>query len=111
MSQPNIKEIDWVISELLKQESSFKTYAHLADLYTVREHLNGEGEKYLNTNPSQTGHTNLKFAGFADRSEFLQMVSQKDQTAVWSIMDELMETLQAVNPRVYNGVIRKIESL
>lgn len=36
---------------------------------------------------------------------------QKSKEQVWGIMDDLMDTLQVANPRVYNGVMRKIRGL
>ena len=42
-------------------------------------------------------------------SDFLQAVHGKDPATVWSVMDELMDTLKVVNERVYNGVMRKIK--
>lgn len=41
-------------------------------------------------------------------SDFLHAVQGKDPAAMWAVMDELMETLKMVNPRVYDGVMRKI---
>lgn len=41
-------------------------------------------------------------------SDFLQAIHGKRQRDVWEVMDELMETLAAVNPRVYDGVMRQI---
>ena len=41
-------------------------------------------------------------------SDFLRAVSQKDPAHVWRVMDELMETLHIVEPRVYNSVMRKL---
>ena len=43
-------------------------------------------------------------------SDFLQAVRGKRPADVWAVMDELMETLAAVNPRVYDGVLRQIRS-
>lgn len=43
-------------------------------------------------------------------SDFLQAVRDKRPADVWAVMDELMETLAAVNPRVYDGVMRQIRS-
>lgn len=50
-----------------------------------------------------------KIGNYGD-TEFLQAISGKDAEYIWSIMDELMSVLQAVNPRLYNGVIRKIDA-
>lgn len=39
MSAPNLREVEWAISELLKEESSIAGYNLLANLYIVRNHL------------------------------------------------------------------------
>ena len=44
-------------------------------------------------------------------SDFLAAVSGKDQAAAWKVMDELMETLQVVNRRAYDSVMRKLDRL
>nr|WP_326184404.1 hypothetical protein [uncultured Oscillibacter sp.] len=44
-------------------------------------------------------------------SEFLEAVSRKEISAVLTIMDELMDTLRAVNIKVYDSVLRKIKAL
>ena len=41
-------------------------------------------------------------------TEFLQAIRGKDPSAMWNIMDELMDTLRMVNKRVYDGVMRQI---
>ncbi len=50
-------------------------------------------------------------AGEYGRSDFLQAIARKDLERLWLVMDELMDTLQAVNTKVYNGVMRKINSI
>lgn len=42
-------------------------------------------------------------------SEFLRAIDGRRQEEIWPIMDELMSVLQATNPRLYAGVMRKIE--
>ena len=42
-------------------------------------------------------------------SEFLQAIKGKDPSDVWKVVDDLMDTLKMVNPRVYAGVMRKIQ--
>lgn len=44
-------------------------------------------------------------------SDFLQAVRGKDCTAVFNVIDELMDTLRITAPRVYSGVMRKISAL
>lgn len=44
-------------------------------------------------------------------SEFLREIEGRDMEGVLQVMDDLMDTLQVANPRVYNGVMRKIRAL
>ena len=43
-------------------------------------------------------------------SEFFQAISGRKSADMWAVMGELMDTLQAINPRLYNSVLRKINS-
>lgn len=40
-------------------------------------------------------------------SEFLLEINGRESYDVWEIIDELMTTLQAINPRLYTAVIQK----
>jgi len=42
-------------------------------------------------------------------TEFSQAIDGRQASDIWPIMDELMSVLQATNPRLYAGVMRKIE--
>lgn len=44
-------------------------------------------------------------------SDFLRAVAGEDPAAAWEIMNELMEDLRIINPRVYDGVMRRIRVL
>ena len=43
-------------------------------------------------------------------SEFFQAIRGRKSAEMWAVMGELMDTLQAINPRLYNSVLRKINS-
>ena len=43
-------------------------------------------------------------------SEFFQAISERKSAEMWAVMGELMDTLQAINPRLYNSVLRKINN-
>lgn len=84
----------------------------LAALYIVRDHMDGIQSRY------DTGYSReaeplspLDTAGEYGRSDFLQAIAGKDLERLWMVIDELMDTLQAVNTKVYNGVMRKINSI
>lgn len=44
-------------------------------------------------------------------SEFLKSVESKDSFLVWTIIDDLMDTLRTVCPKVYYSVLEKIKNL
>lgn len=112
MSAPNLKEIEWAIHELEQEESSFPVYAKLANLYTVRNEMLGLSAPQPQIAPlSDIGiPTSETLEQYGD-SDFLLAVSGKDPAAAWKVMDELMDTLQVVNRRAYDGVMRKLDRL
>lgn len=42
-------------------------------------------------------------------SEFLQLIKGRSEAEIWLLMDELMQTILITNPRLYDGVLRKIK--
>lgn len=44
-------------------------------------------------------------------TEFSRAIDGKDAYAVWAVMDELLDVLSATNPRLYNGVMRKVQDI
>ena len=108
------KEIDLEIARLEYGESSYPAYAKLATLYTIKNQMNKQitenrayGQAY---SAAPAAEMSVDVGRYGD-SEFLREVEGKDQEQVWGIMDDLMDTLQVANPRVYNGVMRKIRAL
>lgn len=108
------KEIDIEIARLEYGESSYPAYAKLANLYTIRDQMNRQErpdayDASYSAVPSTSDYVNA-VDSYGD-SDFLRAVYGKDQAASWLIMDDLMDTLHTVNPRVYDGVMRKIRAL
>lgn len=107
------KEIDIEIARLEYGESSYPAYAKLADLYTIRNQMDraesSEPSSYeLAYSAAPAVNPALPMDG---ESDFLRAVSGRDPAGVWAIMDDLMDTLHTVNPRVYAGVMRQIRGL
>lgn len=94
------RELDGAIKECENAPTSYQNCAKLATFYTIVDHLYNNESKPL-VEQSQIDD-------YGD-SEFLQSVKGKDTQSIWLVMDELMATLQAVNPRLYDGVMRMIE--
>lgn len=103
------KELLQAIGELEdKSSSSYDACAKLATFYTLLDKVYGMGNQYAESaNPVQTVYEEV--VANAGDSEFLQHVHGMDANDAWLLMDELMDTLKIVNPRLYNGVIRQLK--
>ena len=95
----SIDEINKAILDLEQHDTTYSVCEKLSWLYIVRDHLTGQQQKQP---------VPLDISG---DSEFLQAVKGKNSVSVWNVMDDLMDTLKAVNPKAYNGVMRKIMEL
>lgn len=110
----DIKEIDWAISELEKEESSFKAYQKLASLYTIRDQMTKSevvSTTYNGYSQASAPEAEVQVLSQYGNSEFLQALSGKDPAAALSILDELMANLQVVNHRVYDNVMQKLDRI
>jgi len=98
-----------------EREPNANTCIKLAAYYTIYNQLYGKNEPVQNmqqfipqysTMPVQPiGHT---FTYNSD-TEFLQAIKDKPIDDVLCIIDELMSTLWAVNPRLYRRVMQRLE--
>lgn len=112
MSAPNLKEIEWAIHELEQEESSEGRYTLLAALYTCRNEMLGLSapQPQIAAYSEATGPVQERLGQYGD-SDFLLAVEGKEPAEAWAVMDELMETLQVVNQRAYDSVMRKLGRL
>ena len=107
------KEIDLEIARLEYGESSYPAYEKLATLYIIKNQMNQPEAKQQAPIQaySLAAAPEPAYTGRYGDSEFLREIEGRDQEEVFRIMDDLMDTLQVANPRVYNGVMRKIRAL
>lgn len=90
-----------IINMEASRDTSYATMERLAPLYAamIYKRLCSNPEVY-EPQPVSVGCT----------SEFLLAVSGVDSVKAWNVMDDLMTTLQIVNPRAYNSVLDKLGS-
>ena len=114
-------EIRKEIARLEYEESDYKNYAKLADLYVIRKQMQEDekGSRSMRVqaysgDPAPEEQTAAlqtaiiqKVGSYGD-SDFLHAVEGKNPARIWPIMDELMDTLAIVNAKVYNSVMQKI---
>lgn len=115
-------EIRKEIARLEYEESDYKNYAKLADLYVIRKQMQEEeqGRRSMRLHaysgaPTPAVQTAAPQAedpqtvGSYGDSDFLRAIAEKDPSKIWTIVDELMDTLSVVNAKVYNSVMQKIK--
>lgn len=92
------------------------TCIKLAAYLTIQEHLFGKQPNDVPvpdlrysyaSDPAERVETTIEY--YSD-TEFSAAIEGRKANEIWSIMDELMSVLQTTNPRLYAGVMRKIES-
>lgn len=95
----NTDELDKEILMLEKKDTTYANCERLAWLYIVRDHITGQ---------QQIQPTPLDVSS---ESEFLQAVNGRDSAQVWSIMDDLMDTVRVTAPRAYRSVMERIRAI
>lgn len=93
------------IEECQKQPITDKKFERLASCFVVYDHLFGEPYDAMYSGAGQP-ETIIQTNGGSD---FLRAVNGKKAERVWLVIDELMEATKMLHPRMYDGVLRKIE--
>lgn len=84
------------------------TCLKLASYYTILDHIKkGEEVKGM---PMIPDYSYASGPAYRSETEFGKMISKLETNKTLKIIDELMTTLQVVNPRLYMSVLRKLES-
>ena len=114
ITQSDLKE---AILECVGQRNpSASTCIKLAAFLTIQRELFGSNE--ANVMPSLDNATMRSYsyaAPTADQvsydsgTEFSDAIMDRDSSEWLPVIDELMTVLQTINPRLYNGVMRKLE--
>lgn len=95
----DLDDIENTILSLEQRDTTYAVVEKLAALYTVRDHLTPQRADFQ---PRSV---------ISGDSDFLRIVSSKDCSKCWNVMDELMATLAVCQPKVYNRVMDKIREL
>lgn len=102
-----LHDLDEAIMECQGERNpTANTCIKLAAFYTIREHLFPSKEETPVQGYSYSPGPEIVYTGDSD---FAMAVSGKSQLEVFPILDELMETLSVINPRLYANVMRRFE--
>lgn len=88
------------------------TCLKLAAFYTIKQHMypddkSEEATQQHIVEPQYSYATGNKVE-YESNTEFSKLTRYMNINDLMPIMDELMTTIQILNPRLYNGVMRKI---
>lgn len=100
-----------------KRNPDSSTCIKLAAFLIIQEHLYGKPPE-SDTAPALPAYSYAaapvepveETIAYQSDTEFSQAIDGRRASEIWPIMDELMTVLQATNPRLYAGVMRKIEN-
>ena len=100
-----LEEIEKAIEEHEQMRTSLQVCERLAWLYIVRDHLSNKDKSVKDNSP--TSKRNIDVA----ESEFGKLIRSKSQERVMAVIEELMQTIEVINPRLYAGTIQRIKDL
>ena len=100
------KDLDTAIAECQgKRNPDARTCIMLAAFLTIkRELFEEEKEVGYSFAPAQ----DRKTVEYESDSEFARAIDGRDLNDVFPVIDELMETLQVIQPRLYTAVMMKL---
>ena len=107
------KEIDIEIARLEYGESSYPAYQKLANLYTIRNQMRQSEQRQQEPIPTHSlaSAPEPSYTARYGDSEFLREIEGRGQEDVFHIMDDLMDTLSVVAPRVHASVMAKLREI
>ncbi len=92
------------IDELEAAPATYQNAEKLATFYSLYDHLYCEKEPFV-----RSELIDESVIGNYGDSEFLSIIAGMNADKVWSIMNELMEAVNALQPRLYNATIDKLK--
>ncbi len=104
------KDLQEAIAECEGQRNpNSTTCIKLAAFYTIKNYLY---PNRVEEQPTQVSKYSFNSAPtYSSKTEFGELLQDKDLNEVMPIMDELMTALSVLEPKIYNKVIRMIEDL
>ena len=113
------KEIEQAIKECLREPVTGNKRAVLADLIIIQDYLFGEPMQVQDASqkmpmqsysapPTEPVETYIETTG---DSEFLKAVDGRKADKVWKLIDELVEAVKILHPRMYTTFIDKVQDL
>lgn len=102
-------ELEDAVNELTSGKHSIQNCEKLAAVYIVLDHLYGEKPLidmgYSNDNKIESE------VGLYGNSKFLKTIAGRSSKDAWLLMDELIEAITVLNPRLMNSFYEKLNNI
>ena len=103
------QDLQQAITECLGQRNpTANTCIKLAAFYTIRNELRGE-EKNDAQPPGYSFQPDPEpLIRIDSGSDFARMIDGRRQAEIWPLLDELMDTIHAIHPRLYAAAMERL---
>lgn len=91
-----------------KRNPDANTCIKLAAFYTIQREMFGEEKQAEPTQSYSYASAPESLIEYDGESEFAKSIDGRKQDEVLPILEELMQTLQVIQPRLYNAVMNKL---
>ena len=112
------KEVAQAIEQCMQEPVTGNKRAVLADLIIIQDYLFGEPTRQEVLQPMPTQSYSAPpmeqveiYVETNGDSEFLKAVDGRKAERVWKLMDELVEAVKILHPRMYSTFIDKLQDL
>ena len=100
------KDLEQAIAECQGERNpNANTCIKLAAYYTIKKALYGANEPTYSFAAGKAENT----IDYDSGTEFARAINGRNPEEIWPVIDELMTTVQALMPRLYDGVMRKLQ--
>jgi hypothetical protein len=113
------RDLDEAITECQgKRNPDAQTCMKLAAFYTIKQNMFGKPEPDIRTKteavPSVASYSysaGNDAVQFTSASEFVKLINGLETSQILPLIDDLVETIRIINPKLYNAFIGKIKAL
>ena len=108
------QDLQQAIAECLGQRNpTANTAIKLAAFYTIQRELYGEEKDAGQLPASPAGYSfspapEQSLVDDPSDSDFARAIDGRPQKEIWPLMDELMDTLAAIHPKLYRAVLDRL---
>ena len=96
--------INGTIAEWESKDLTFVVVERLAWLYIVRDHI-------LMNKPEEVEIKAMPAVAISSGSEFMETCEKADPIKMWAILDDMMNAVKTLQPRLYEATIDSLKSV